>query len=130
MLITFEKIAEKQLANHKYVEKYAQLFSYFLDPAPYIFSASPLNHLCYDLLFKFKQNPYKTHSCFDDVMAGELNNRFWVSYTVEDENKKRIWTREYCGKFLAFKIYMKIGNYRKNRIARWRVPLTWHNSIN
>lgn len=130
LLISFGKIAEKQMGNNRHIERNAKLFSEFLDGKPQEFSPSPFDYLRHDLLNKFKRNPYKTHSCLDDVMFSEINHKFWISYTVEDENKQRTRTKNFSGKFLVFKVYLRIGNYRKNRIVRWSIPITWHNTIN
>lgn len=87
-------------------------------------NSNDFNYYTEALLETFKRNPFKTHSCFKfDV--DHVDSKMWVSYTVEDVNKKRVKDiTNNC--FLVFKIYVKTENYRKKRVYRWSVPMTWH----
>lgn len=122
LLITFKKIAIKQAGNHISLNNNL-IASYIMYDDGRLFDFD-----CNLLEKKFRFNPYKTHSCIDDTIMHPLVNKFWVSYTVEDTNNKRCKkTDSFNDKNLVFRLYLKIGNYRKKRIARWIVPMNWHN---
>ena len=123
LLRSFRKIIIRQIDDNICLNKNKELlnliYSYFDSNA--IECNSEL------LERKFRKNPHKTHSCIDDTIMHPLINKFWLSYTVEDSNHKRCKkTDDFNNKFLVFKLYLQVGNYRKKRIARWIVPMEWH----
>jgi len=131
LLKSFQKKAYNQIYDNKDIRNHKNLFDlivcYFsnVDKRKYTVYSYDLKLLEY----KFKSNPFKTHSCIDDTIMHPLVNKFWVSYTVEDTNHKRCKKNDsFIDKKLVFRLYLKIGNYRKKRIARWIVPMEWHNN--
>jgi len=82
----------------------------------------------------FKHNPYKTSSKYNieeyfyinnDLLQGARLIKFWISYTIEDENCKRVKDNNFKDKFIVFKIYTKVENHRKKRLYRWKVKMDW-----
>lgn len=137
MISSFKKISREQVDRNEYLLKhhFEQLDEFFNEPLNNEITNNSVFHLMLDALCeKFKQNPYKTKSGFDWVYQTDgfiLNNyKFWVSYTIEDDNGLRVKkpkeiTKNYelDGKFIVFKIHMQVDNHRKRRICRWCIPL-------
>ena len=122
MLNSFRKIALKQINNNPNSSKsFSDCYAVLDEGAE---EKSPLDYLCDKLLLRFKMNPLKTHSCFCKSVDWNYN-KLWASYTVEDEDKRRIKDRNFTNKNLVFKVYVKIDVHGKRRIARWTVPITW-----
>jgi len=122
LLKSFKRIGENQIKEDTHLSKYSSLIYRFLDSST---RTSPFELLLLDLGRIQKQHPYKTHSCLNDIMCHRLDNKFWVSYTYEDGNKKRLWNHDYSDCYIVFKVYMQIGNYRKKRISRWSIKVDW-----
>lgn len=72
-----------------------------------------------NLLSTFKSNMFKTKSCFYGKLPSKKNAYFWFSYTFEDDKFKR--TIEPI--MITFRIYCKIGGYKKKLLVRWSVLL-------
>lgn len=116
LLNKFEKISCRVISDYK-DDKYFELYRDF------VFNnkgcESPLKNILNELFKNYKSNYYKTKSCLTDVLMNYYVNEFFVSYTFEDEYGKR----SYFPNFIVFRIYVKIGNYRKKRLVKWRVPI-------
>lgn len=120
LLKQFKTISLEQIKNNEYLTKedkniLLKFYNHYIPPYDVVSDI---------LLNKFKQNKYKTHSSIDDVIFSPYINKLWLSYTVEDNNK-RYRGNDFKNKILVFKIHYKFGNYRKKRVARWRVPIIW-----
>lgn len=105
---SFKKYANKQIENN-----------------PHVINKTWFHYHSFDiqlrkLLNSFKSNPYKTKSGYRVRFSNGVS--FWISYTVE-HNNVRYFGRDFKDKILAFKIHMQIGNFRKERIACWKVKL-------
>ena len=146
LIKSFEKIAIKQIKNNPHLKKYAygeyshQLMDIFYDPEDF----GEFYYLSHRLIDSFGHNQYKTHSCFKKKGGISIPNEMFskkpenteedpfyvwgdifLSYTIEGENKQRIKNRNFKDQYIAFKIFMKLGNFKKKRIAYWRVKITW-----
>lgn len=131
LLESFNKISTAQVDRNEHLIKhhYDMLNDFFNHPIT-IQSDSVFELMLLTLNEKFKQNPYKTKSGYDWVYPTDgfiLDNyKFWVSYTIEDENGCRIKKDSFKDKFIVFKIHMQVDNHKKRRISKWSVPITWH----
>jgi hypothetical protein len=90
-------------------------------------------NLLNDIRKSFNRNQYKT------CVGFSIENRFYiaynefnvkdvkikVSYTIEDENCKRVKDNNFKDKFIVFKVYMKVENHPKKRLYRWKVKMDW-----
>ena len=120
LLKQFKKISLEQIKNNKYLSRTDKniLLAYFSYLRP------PYDVVSNILINKFKQNKYKTHSSIDDVVFSPHINRIWLSYTIEDNNK-RYKGKDFKNKTLTFKIHYRFGFYRKKRVACWKVLINW-----
>jgi len=123
LLKSFNRIGISQIELNKHLDKYSTLIFMLINHGTI---TTPLEDMLKKLGKIFKQHPFKSHSCLDDVMCHTLVNKFWVSYTIENNNKKRhMKSVDYTDCYIVFKIYMQIGFFRKKRIARWAVKVDW-----
>jgi len=119
LLKQFKKISCRVILDHKeskYYNTYCKFaFGNFINN-------SPFDQILEDLFKNFKANPIKTNSGLTDEMCSEYINKFYVTYTFENELGKR----SNDSKFIVFRIYVKIGSIRKKRLVKWSVPITWN----
>jgi hypothetical protein len=64
---------------------------------------------------------YVNYNMYD----GGKDVKIKVSYTVEDENCKRVKNNNFKNKFIVFRVYMKVENHPKKRLYRWKVKMDW-----
>lgn len=125
LLKQFKKISSRVILDHKDSKYYEVMHDFifgniiFTDP---LTNNSPFDYILLDLFKNFKANPIKTNSGLTDEMCSEYMNKFYVTYTFENELGKR--SNE--PKFIVFRIYVKIGYLRKKRLVKWSVPITWN----
>lgn len=127
LLKQFKKITIR-IFNERSYSKYNELYQNFLfsNQSSQIYSElTPFNNLLNEMLSSYKRNPFKTKCGFDDVMCYQITNKFWVTYTLEDENNKRSKTPTN----IIFRVFVKIGYLRKKNIVRWVVPITWNYTL-
>ena len=111
LLKQFKKITTRVVHDHEFEENY-DLFSQFLN--------TDFNAHCDNLLSTFKSNMFKTKSCFYGKMASKKTANFWVSYTFEDN----VFKRTANPNKITFRVFCRIGGYKKKLLVRWSVPLT------
>lgn len=119
LLKQFKKISCRVILDRK-DSKYYKLYCDFAFGD--FMNKSPFDHILDDLFKNFKANPIKTNSGLTDEMCSEYMNKFYVTYTFENE----IGKRSIDSKFIVFRIYAKIGNFRKKRLVKWSVPIIWN----
>jgi hypothetical protein len=131
LLISFDKYFKNEINKNVRLNLFKDSFEYlFYDPE----TISKFELIKRKILLKFKNNPYKTCSKFVHKDRFIINNvwsdirdvNLWFSYSIENENNKRIKNFEINNNsFIVFKVYMKIENGRKRRIFRWKIKMNW-----
>lgn len=119
LLKQFKKISCRVILDHKDSKYYKLLGDFAFGD---FMNKSPFDHILDDLFKNFKANPIKTNSGITDEMCSEYMNKFYVTYTFQDDLGKR--SNE--PKFIVFRIYVKIGYFRKKRLVKWSVPIIWN----
>lgn len=125
LLKSFRKIAINQINNNHYlsIDEINVLNTLFNRPV----LEPTFDFLSKEILNRFKKNPRKSHSCYDDVLYHKLVNKIWVSYTLVNLTTKQR-QNHYINAGIVFKIYIKLGQKRKKRVVRWIIPIDWHNN--
>lgn len=119
LLKQFKKISNRVILDHKDSKYYKLLCDFAFGD---FMNKSPFDYILLDLFKNFKANPIKTMSGLTDEMCSEYMNKFYVTYTFQDDLGKR--SNE--PKFIVFRIYVKIGYFRKKRLVKWSVPIIWN----
>lgn len=127
MLIYFKKTAIKQMLNNPHINiKYHDIInSFILTETLNDDKSSQIDDCLESLLKTFKHNPYKSHSGFQKKDLMYTINSFWVTYTYETYDNKRIKNNDYSNCYICFRIFMKIDSHRKKRVAIWKVKVNW-----
>ena len=122
----FRKVAEKVIVNDEHIQKNKLVQLFVFD-----FVNNDMYELEDKLLHTFKLNQYKTRSVAikeyePDKVKFETDQkvRMYLSYTVE----KQMSYRRTCpasDSYLVFRIYMKTGSHRKQRLVRCRINMNW-----
>ena len=121
LLKSFKKISLRVCEDYKDAEFYED-FEYFIGEDNFNnFYYSVSFQECINKLFKnFKLNPFKTKSGYLSENEVDGINKFFVTYTFEDELGKRSVNT----KNVVFRIFVK-SDYRKKRLVKWSVPVNW-----
>jgi hypothetical protein len=119
LLKQFKKISCRVIVDHKDSKYYKLLCDFAFGD---FMNKSPLNHILDDLFKNFKAKPIKTKSGIIDEMCSEYMNKFYVTYTFQNDQGKRSINPS----FIVFRIYIKIGYFRKKRLVKWSVPIIWN----
>jgi|LSQX01.2.fsa_nt_gb hypothetical protein len=114
MCVCFKKYAQNQIERNPHTNKIPFLF--YGDLGFFNVFDKSMNKI----INKFKSNRYKTKSA---IVSDIFSSYYWLSYTIENDLGKRYYGKDFSDKFIVFKIHVKVGNYRKKRIAYWKVKL-------
>lgn len=116
LLKQFKKISCRVMLDHKDSKYYKLLCDFTFGN---FINKSPLDYILDDLFINFKANSLKSKSGITDEMCSEYINKFYVTYTFQND----LGERSSNPKFIVFRIYVKIGHFRKKRLVKWAVPI-------
>jgi len=97
--------------------------------------------IMYKVLKEFKHSPFNKNKCFftlnenwhkedDTCYKNHYDTTIWIGYSVEDKDHKVIRNNDYQNNYIVFKVYVKIGYYKKKLVYKFPIKINWIKSEN